>query len=269
MRNIYFLLLLFSAAVWSQELSQLKGTWVSKESDVIVIENTEERTNAIATLTSEEEMKLSIEKGKLNFTEGFYSSSDDYKKLHVLTYSFKILKLSDKELWLKPESKLAKKIFNDRNEIRFIREEFNTDNTLKFEKLIFHTTTCFGTCPVIDLEVDKDKNIYIHYQSVTDFGEPYSDDISGRFSGKLSDSLFNELIHILQAGNIRTLYFPNRGGADAPTKTIILYYNGQRKYLKSMFPPKIADRLIDFLYALPKKAKLPPTEVVRELEDKP
>jgi hypothetical protein len=62
------------------------------------------------------------------------------------------------------------------------------------------------------------------------------------------------------------LSFTERHGADAPVTTLIIYYNGQRKYMKSMFPPTIADKLIEFLYLVNTKVDLTRTEEKRTLE---
>ena len=61
--------------------------------------------------------------------------------------------------------------------------------------------------------------------------------------------------------------FPERNGADAPVTTLIIYYNGQRKYLKSMFPPTIAEKLIEFLYLISERAILTRTNEKRTMEE--
>jgi GH24 family phage-related lysozyme (muramidase) len=48
--------------------------------------------------------------------------------------------------------------------------------------------------------------------------------------------------------------------------TIIIYAEGSRTYLKSMFPPQQAAQLISFLYNLATKLKLPSTLENYEME---
>ena len=129
-----------------------------------------------------------------------------------------------------------------------------------------HTTTCYGTCPKIDLEIDSNRNIYLSGEFYKAYGL-IDTAMSGKFVGKLTDTLYNELINILKTSNLRSLYFPEAEGMDGSTKTLIIYYNGQRKYLKSMFPPTIAERLILFLYRIRKIAVMTRTNEKRTIEE--
>lgn len=56
-------------------------------------------------------------------------------------------------------------------------------------------------------------------------------------------------------------------GADAPIRTIILYYNGIRKYFKSMFPPTVSYELIGFLRNIADSPQLIKTNIKRKLEE--
>lgn len=120
---------------------------------------------------------------------------------------------TDTSMTVNPVSDLSRKFFDNKRNLRFAKQELNKDKSIIFEKIIYHTTSCFGSCPGIELEIKNDKSIYLS-------GQFYKDDFmydidsikSGRFTGKLSDTLYAELMEILQTMNLKTLDFPERDG---------------------------------------------------------
>jgi hypothetical protein len=259
--------------IWSTSYGQfdkLKGTWVSSSQDVMVINDTlnkYDNSNMLCTADLDEGMAFYLIGDTLSFQKRYYSSAANYEKLYVDRYDLVVTKQTDTSVTLRPTSILSKKFFNNRLNITFIKQEFNKDKSIIFERIIYHTTSCFGSCPTIDLEIRNDKSVYLKGQFYKDNSMFELDSItSGQFVGKLNDTLYDELITILQTCNLKKLSFRGRHGADAPVTTLIIYYNGQRKYLKSMFPPTIADKLIEFLYLVSTKAELTRTDEKRTLE---
>lgn len=224
-------------------------------------------SNMLCTADKDEGMAFFLLGDTLSFQTRYYSSETNYKKLYVERYDLIVLKQTDTSLTVWPSSNLSKEFFNKRTNLTFIKQEFNKDRSISFEKIIYHTTSCFGSCPTIEIEIDNNRNVYLK-------GEFYKGDSmdeidiikSGQFFGKLNDTLYKELINILQTCNLKTLTFPEKEGADAPVTTLIIYYNGQRKYLKSMFPPTIASKLIEFLYLVNERTDLTRTNEKRIIE---
>jgi hypothetical protein len=64
------------------------------------------------------------------------------------------------------------------------------------------------------------------------------------------------LITLLQICDIDKLKFDGPDCCDLPIRTIIVYYNGKRKYLRAMFPPERAENLINYLYNICEYSKL-------------
>lgn len=252
------------------QFNKVKGTWISSANDVLILvdaTNEIDHLNTLSTLTESDEMILRIIGDTLSFRSEYLSGEDHFKKIRTDKYDMLISDSAKSRLVLSPVSDKAKDFFNNRNKIEFLRAEYNIDKTIHLEKLIYHTTTCFGSCPVVDMEVDENKVIYLQGKFFGHNSRSRIDSLrSGTFMGVLPDSLYNELIFILQTSNLRTLTFPEVRGADAPESTLIIYYNGQRKYLKSMFPPTIARRLIHFLYSLSKNIVLERTAEKKQLE---
>jgi hypothetical protein len=143
----------------------------------------------------------------------------------------------------------------------------------KFEKIIFNTTTCYGKCPVYHLQIDNKKNVKllasIVYKNPRVFGTNRSNlDTSkmGYFIGHIDDTLYNNLIKTLSNTNTDSLCWEDNG-ADAPIKTIIIYHNGQREFLRSMFPPKDSYDLIILLCTVCEKNNFQKTIEKFEIEN--
>lgn len=136
---------------------------------------------------------------------------------------------------------------------------------LNLSKIIFHSSRCNGTCPRIDLEIDSSKNLFVdreYFKTKSETDQRFS----GQFKGVLSQEDYNKLLELLQSCNIDALKFPNSDLMDGVETTIIIYYNGQRKYLKSPEPPSIAKDLILFLKSIGDNKKLQRTNETKTIE---
>jgi hypothetical protein len=144
-------------------------------------------------------------------------------------------------------------------------------HTVAFEKLVFHTSRCFGECPIYHLQVNSDKTLFLvkeHSYRNAKQSSIAKDSVKGEnFKGVVSDANFKILLKELAATD--TITFKGRNCCDGSIKTIITHYNGKRKYIKTMFPPKEADKLIAVLYAIcTDKNIVPTTEKFRIEEDR-
>ena len=133
------------------------------------------------------------------------------------------------------------------------------DSPLKpivFEKIIYHTTQCFGDCPIIDLEVDSNYDVYLCrfiYANTQDSAK------SGFFKGKIDPHTYFNLTATIISSDYEHLKFPATFCCDAPIQTIIIYANGKRTRLSSMTAPEEARKLIDSLYNLAVEIDIPRT----------
>lgn len=123
-----------------------------------------------------------------------------------------------------------------------------------FEKILFHTSGCFGTCPTYHLQVDSTKNVKLFAESVfkQDSVISYVPDTAktGYFTGRADDSTFSRLNHEMETIGLDSLQFEGENCCDGSIITIIIYYQGKRKFLQSMFPPHKAKNLISILYSI-------------------
>jgi hypothetical protein len=120
---------------------------------------------------------------------------------------------------------------------------------LAFEKLVFHSSRCNGTCPKIDFAIDSSRNIVLNREFFLNKSEKDTAR-SGTFKGVVSNQQINELLGVLETSKYDNLVFPDINCCDGVITTIIIYTNGRRKYLKSMKPPEAATQLITYLFKL-------------------
>ena len=121
-----------------------------------------------------------------------------------------------------------------------------------FDKLIFHTTICFGSCPVYHLEINKNKQLKLFAESVWLSNPEWRDDTTkeGYFTGIVSDTSFKKLSTIINTIGLDTVRYDAISCCDGPIKTIIMYKNGKRTYLRSMVLPEKLGPLLGVLYEI-------------------
>lgn len=138
----------------------------------------------------------------------------------------------------------------------------------KLTKIVYHTTRCFGWCPVIDMQVDDKRAITVN-RLVFPQGKGAAADSSksGMYTGTISQANYDTLVSLLVKSNIDSMKFPNQMCCDAPVVTLIVHHNGKRKYLKSMFPPEEAQPLIEFLRKLALDSTLTKVNTIEKIEE--
>ncbi len=250
------LLIISSVLIWTSsyaQLDKLKGIWITQAQELIQIEDTGDLKNnnyLSNSLPRDDNFELFIYGDTLSFQKRYYSSATNYEKLYTDRFDLKIISISDTSFAVSPVSSFSKKFFQGKSKLVFIKQSFAVDPTIEFEKIIFHTTECFGRCNVYHLQVDGSGSVKLHRQLVYSqvIGAPADTTVEGYFTGQVGDTSLKKLIRALQTCNLRTLKMNNTLCCDGSVSTIIVYFNGQRKYFKTMFPPAIANELISVLY---------------------
>jgi hypothetical protein len=250
------------------QIEKLKGNWISEDNEMIsIVENPNEK-NSLTSKISNDDFYLKIISDTLSFQSKYFTSSDNYKKMITDKYDLKIIELSDSLLIVKPVSKFSKKFFNSEKIIIFKNQKYITDKSFKFEKLVFYKSECFNYCPEINFMIDSHRNIKIN---AIYFLEPYLINIdkekSGNFIGKLDNETYNQLIDKLIKAKIGTINITDDPlCCDGTIKRIIVYHNGKRNYIETMFAPRILRELILYLSDLTNQIKLTRTEDKFEFE---
>lgn len=123
-------------------------------------------------------------------------------------------------------------------------------DTIKFEKLLFRSTNCYGFCPAITLEID-------HNRKVRYIGGKFAVK-QGQFEGKLSAQLSAQLINLLKTADLDKLVGNTLHNVDAPDYTIEVHYNHKVLYLNTMEVPFALEPLKAMLLDIPRNVNWTP-----------
>jgi hypothetical protein len=157
---------------------------------------------------------------------------------------------------VEPVSSFSKDFFKGKDKLTFKRQEFTIDTSLHIEKIVFHTTRCFGTCGTYHLEIDNNASFKLHAEFIhSDYNWQGDTLRHGYYKGKVPYTTYNAIIKALQTCNLPTLRMTNQECCDASLLTIIVYFNGgQRRYFKTMFYPVIAREMVRLLREFSREA---------------
>jgi hypothetical protein len=244
----------------------VKGTWVTPEQDLIEIRNFgRDSLNVMANkLMQEDNFHLFIFGDTLSFQHIYTSSRTQFKIEYVDRYDLKIVSCDNSNLIVKPVSKLSKAYFQNRPLLKLRRKEQVIDTTFVFEKLVYHATQAWFS-PTVSLQLDNQRNLYLEIDN--GFYGHNRDLETGQYRAVLDDSTYKQFVTILQNSSIRSLRFGNVEVKDSPEITLIVYFNGKRKYLKSTSTPRAVNDLLSFItWRLQTYPGLKPAEKGFELE---
>lgn len=270
MRKILIFYLFFSIQTFGQ-FEKLKGNWISNKNEMLSIQDSINSNNYLTNNELQERgLYLEINNDTISLQERYYLSSDNYKKMYVNRYDLKIIKHTDSLLAIEPVSKLSKNLFKNKKQLTFINQKYITNPKFKLEKLVFRTSACYGSCPILNLNLNSDRKIELEATYFDKNGIYGIEEKSGSFTGEIDEQTYNELLELLIQAKIDLFnIIPNDFElcCDGAIKTIITYHNGKRNYVKSMHTPRILEELIKFLYLLPEKARLERTNKKFKFEE--
>jgi hypothetical protein len=239
------------------EFDDVQGTWVNAINDYFEIQAPGSKlgnSNFVCINGNGNNKYFELLGDTMSFQNRYYSSETNFEKLYIDKFDFRIYSVSDSFLTIRPISDKSIKLFQNRDTIRLIKQKYAIDSTIQFDRIIFHTTNCFGHCPIYHLEIDSEGNIRLHKEIVYNKIKRRKYEVDsltiGYYQGKLDNSTLEDLIESVQTCNLNSLEFDGITCCDGSIKTIIIYFNGKRKFLKSMFPPRIANNLIEKLIEL-------------------
>ena len=108
------------------QFDKLKGTWITPDQDVMVIEDTvefEQDNHLSNSQLKEKKFELFIFGDTLSFQDR-YSLGPNYNTPYVDRYDLKILKLTDSFVTVKPVSKFSKDFFQNKAELTLSDKSF-------------------------------------------------------------------------------------------------------------------------------------------------
>lgn len=135
-------------------------------------------------------------------------------------------------------------------------------NKIKFEKIIFHTSKCFGTCPEYHLQINKKKEIKLYVEKTYQKRKIDTAKI-GYYKGKLNNETYSEFINLIKnidldkSGIIEPKQEPNTITLKEGSQlSLILYTNKERKPIIYIYPAGHCEKLMNFVYKIAKDDKL-------------
>ena len=145
-------------------------------------------------------------------------------------------------------------------------------NNNGFEKIIFHTSKCFGTCPEYHLEINKNKEVKLYVEKA--YEKRKIDTLKmGYYKGKLDDKTYMEFIDLIKkidlekSGIIEPKREPNTIIlSEGSQLSIILYIKKQRKPMMYIYPAGHWEKLMSFVYKIGKSESLTKTTEKLEIE---
>jgi hypothetical protein len=264
-RNAVILtLILLCGTIALAQPEKLKGIWISSQLEMVEILHTgRDSVNYISNRELKEDFfYLFIYGDTLSFQSIYTRSSTNHEVEYVDRYDLKIISSNDSVLVLEPVSDFSKAFFWDKPTLTLKKKDYLVDRAISFEKLVYHSFYG-GNDPHVSIQVDSARNLYANFRN------PYSDKMlrTGAYSTVLDEDTYHKLITQLQNTQLRALRFGNVKGADSPITTLIIYYNGRRKYLRSIAPHRVARDLLNYIrWQLASYPGLKPASEIKELE---
>lgn len=211
--------------------------WVSKNLDYIKLN----KTHAYFQFNGHyQEKGYHIYGDTLRMQDWYYSSNDNYKTLQHTDFDF-LTKLNKDILSLTPINGDAVEL--SKQAISFTPIENYYLKSFNYDLIKFTSSTCYGECPEVALEIKARKVIFIGGKHATK---------QGKYSAYLSKELHEKLLSILKKSSFDRLQNNKMMVIDAPTYSISITRDNQSKTISGERLPILLKPLLDFLRELPK-----------------
>jgi len=173
-------------------------------------------------------------------------------EVHGSTNHDFIIKLLTKDelklISLTPNSRILAFTGIPRKELTFQSQQEIYTDTINFQKILFSSTTCYGTCPAMSFQIDNKKLMKFS-------GDKYAVK-QGSYAAILPDQLYGELLKIIAISDLDKLEDLGNFNVDAATYKLEVHYNNKVKFIKTAFVPYVTNKLLNFLLEVPQKVEL-------------
>lgn len=239
-----------------------KTEWINKDLDYLRFDNDAVVYNFDNT---KQQVLFDLDNKNLSFKIN-YRLAGDFK---TEEFKFKIKEINKNRLVIEPIEQKEKANYNKLDANVFAKEKqyifYNRGKLLdrvNFKTLTFHSSTCFGTCPSMSVQINIDGTVFYR-------GKNYAN-AKGNFIGKLSKQDIYELKKIL---NRSQLYSINENWEqkskrnDTPRYTYIINtFDGDTIEINTNDQHPVLDKLSDFLLEIDKRAELKKTDQIHSFE---
>ncbi len=254
MKYFFIILLFFSVNILFAQNNLIQNIWIGEKSEC----NLSIDSNFILLETkssyqgTDNYRTVYYQYSQLNDTLVLYRDDNDLKeRIDLLKFVVKIINKNNLEL-VKVFSNFGDKNFShfydyfwsdSINKFNFkVQEKLFNNSIKKFDKILFSASKCYGICPDMRFEINKDKTI--------NFIGGSRSQKKGFFTGNLTDSLYKELIFLLEISEIDKKNFIGNFNSDAPYYAIEVHYNDKVSFTHTSFLPLVYNKLKFFLLDL-------------------
>ena len=136
-----------------------------------------------------------------------------------------------------------------------------------FDKIYYHTTTCFGTCPEYYIEINRDKTFKLFAKTVfkenTSYFDLEFDSLQmGYFKGKIDEKIYQKLdeqIKIISSKDYK--YDRNQMITDTPEITLIVQRGADKTCFQTFYPTEnFQNNVINLLNSICETSQMEKTE---------
>ncbi|WP_183565045.1 DUF6438 domain-containing protein [Mucilaginibacter sp. SP1R1] len=196
----------------------------------------------------------SIVNDTLIMTDIYHTSADNFKKERRDDFKFLIRHVDHNHLYIKAIDPNAIKLAgNTTYDFKNFKNSY--DKNIEFEKIYFLSSTCFGDCPQLAIEIWPNGDYHL---KAGDHAEPYK----GDYKGKLSSSQTDSLNYLLKHSELKKMNNWEQGNqvADAPNYYFAIDFTNTKKKLSitTNEPPLNIIDLVNFMISSYKKVNLVP-----------
>ena len=257
MKNLYLLLMLsvvISVNAQSKASNKIltETEWINKDLDYIRFDNDAVIYNFDNT---KQEVQFDLENKSLSFKMN-YRLAGDFK---TEEFKFKIKEINKNRLVIVPVNSQSNESYNKLDASALAKDKqyvfYNRGKLLSkvnFKTLTFHSSTCFGTCPSMSVQINIDGTVFYHGKN---YAEP-----QGNFIGKLTKQDIYELKKILNRSQLSTIdkdWKQKSKRNDTPRYTYIVdLFDGEKIEINTNDQHPVLDKLSDFLLNIDKKVEL-------------
>jgi hypothetical protein len=249
-----FLLMLMSNILFAQKVQIDAERWITKSLGSLYFSDKKVYYNFVGFAGSK--ANYSVVNDTLIMSDIYHSSNDNFKKERRENFKFLIRHIDYNRLYLKAIEPNAIKLAGNTT-YEFLNFKNSYDKDIKFSKIYFLSSTCFGDCPQLGIEIWPNGDYHL---KAGEHANPYK----GDYTGKLSTAQMDTLNYWLKHSELKKMINWEQGNqvVDAPNYYFAIDFSNTKKKLSitTNEPPFNIIDLVNFMVTSYKKVNLTPVK---------
>lgn len=252
-RSLFLLLLTFIfTATFAQKVKIDDERWITKSLGHLYFVGKRVYYNFVGYAGTKS--NYAIVNDTLIMADIYHTSSDNFQKQRKEEFKFLIRYIDKNRLYLKPVEPNAIKLAGT-NTYEFTNFKNSYDKNINFSKIYFLSSTCFGNCPQLGIEIWPNGDYHL---KAGEHADPYK----GNYSGKLSKNQLDSLNFLLRHSELKKMNAWEQGNqvTDAPNYYFAIDFINNKKKLSitTNEPPLNIIDLVNFMISSYKNVNLAP-----------